>query len=323
MSALHTYGLYAAILCWSLGIILNQVHEGSIWALWWLYALIFVCVWRCPIVTLVCASACGAGWLHYELYHELRTAPIAEKSRTFIFTREGEEREVLGVIVTKPQCTKGVCEFTVVHTDDTPVRGVRVYVKTKRLLDSTNLPQYGDAISVYGRVLYAHKKHHRKHVFVEMKAAEVRSVDVFVGSYWSVTSIIRNLYSFRDGFTSTVHAVFSSPHSHLLSGLVIEGGASLPSDLRKQFSATGLSHIVALSGFNVTIIVEAVFFMLSRCNRSLRITLGSLFVIGFGVMTGLSSPIVRATIMALIQLTGELLYRRYHPLRALLVSGFV
>jgi len=90
-----------------------------------------------------------------------------------------------------------------------------------------------------------------------------------------------------------------SPESGLLQGILIGGSAQLPEELKNNFSKTGLTHIVAVSGYNVTIIAEylllfGIFIGLWR-KQALWFALIGIFL--FVVMTGMPSSAVRAGIM--------------------------
>lgn len=202
-------------------------------------------------------------------------------------------------------------------------------IKTKVFLSNTNQEiydlKYGDVIQIEGLPNFTPKKYARKHMFLEFnRAVYIQKKDTPIATVHSFQIFIyRKLFSIRDSVVQSIHNQFSFNHATLLAGLIIEGGGSIPSNLKKQFAITGLSHIVALSGFNVTIILEAVFYLLSRTRRTVRILAGGIFIILFAIMTGLSSPILRASIMSILQIIAEFFRLRYHALRALVLSGLL
>jgi len=224
-------------------------------------------------------------------------------------------RSVRGVIVSKPLISGVSHEFHVEEKGTQRKMVVRMGVK-KCDCD----PEYGDIVEVKGTANYGAEKYFKKGIFIELRAQTYKEVGVEKG-FW--VRLVRTLYRMRVEIVERVDTLYTEPRSNLLSGLIIEGGASMPADLKKQFSIAGLSHIVALSGFNVAIVIEAVFFVLAMAKRKTRIFVGMGFIVVFGIMTGLSSPIIRASIMSVIKVVGQLLYKRYHALRALIVSGMV
>ena len=109
-------------------------------------------------------------------------------------------------------------------------------------------------------------------------------------------------FKIKGSFISRLNAVLPSPASALASGILIGDTSGIPDDLMEAFRATGVIHIVAVSGYNVSIIVVA--FMLAApyffISRRAAWFIAVPAIIGFVVMTGAESSAVRAGIMALI-----------------------
>lgn len=100
---------------------------------------------------------------------------------------------------------------------------------------------------------------------------------------------------------TTVATHFSEPQSSFLTGLLLGGGGSMPTELTNAFQATGTTHIIALSGFNVTIIVTVISALMIRLFGRRWAWIPSLAtVVVFVVMTGASASVVRAAVMAVI-----------------------
>lgn len=89
------------------------------------------------------------------------------------------------------------------------------------------------------------------------------------------------------------------PESALAKGLLFGGSEELPKELKNNFSRTGMTHIVAVSGYNVTIIAEylilfGIFIGLWR-QQSFWFALTGIIL--FVVMCGLPPSAVRAGVM--------------------------
>jgi competence protein ComEC len=103
----------------------------------------------------------------------------------------------------------------------------------------------------------------------------------------------------KNKLLDNINQLMPAPESGLLVGLLIGGSTQLPEELKNNFSKTGLTHIVAVSGYNVTIIAEylllfGIFIGLWR-KQALWFALVGIFL--FVVMTGMPSSAVRAGIM--------------------------
>lgn len=119
-----------------------------------------------------------------------------------------------------------------------------------------------------------------------------------------------------------------APHSALLLKTLLLGDrADFPPDLRQSFSASGLSHILAVSGLHMGVIASLVYLLLfplawSETGRKLRPLLTLLVLWIYACITGLSPSAVRASIMASFLLTAEFLERRNSSLNALFAAAF-
>ncbi|MCA9334049.1 ComEC/Rec2 family competence protein, partial [Candidatus Saccharibacteria bacterium] len=97
--------------------------------------------------------------------------------------------------------------------------------------------------------------------------------------------------------------------------------ATLDKQITEQLTTTGLIHIVAVSGYNLTVIVgmsQRLFAKRSRY-QSLVFSLGLIGV--FLLMTGSSPSIVRAAIVSVMSLIAWYFGRQYRPLLLLLIAA--
>ncbi len=122
---------------------------------------------------------------------------------------------------------------------------------------------------------------------------------------------------------NTLEKIIPPPQSSLLGGLLLGTKQSLGKDLEQRFIDTGLIHIVVLSGYNVTIVAEAIMRLLSFLPLVASVATGSLAIVLFALMTGAGATIVRASIMAIIALIARATGNAFHMTRALMFAGFL
>ena len=130
------------------------------------------------------------------------------------------------------------------------------------------------------------------------------------------------LFALRDEFLSAIANVVPEPHSAFLGGITVGARESLPESLQEKFRTTGIAHVVALSGYNITIVAEAIMLFFSFLPQYLAISGGIIGVILFAIMTGASATVLRASIMALLALTARATGRIYTVSWALFLAGF-
>lgn len=136
----------------------------------------------------------------------------------------------------------------------------------------------------------------------------------------SGSMFIRGLFSIKSRFTSALNAVVPEPEASLLGGLLLGSKHALSPQLSEYLRRAGVIHIVVLSGYNLTIVAQAIeralFFLVLRY----RLVLASGGILSFVLMTGAGASSVRAGLMALLVLLARALGRDYRVGRALLLA---
>lgn len=129
------------------------------------------------------------------------------------------------------------------------------------------------------------------------------------------------LFSIKEKFLEKINLAVQNPESLLLGGLILGEKASFSQELRQQFIDTGTIHIVALSGYNVTIVAEWFMKLFAFLPMNLGIGMGIFAILLFILMTGASSTAIRAGIMATLVLVARATGRNYDVARALILAG--
>jgi competence protein ComEC len=236
----------------------------------------------------------------------------------------GEEVEVVGVISDYP---------------DTRIKNERLVIsieesKTKLLIITSSVGEfsYGDKILVKG-ILDTPKNFTtssgkefnyerylaNKDIYFLIKNADIKLISKENGN--KIKSI---LFKIRNIFSQSINKIISSPESDLGRGLILGDRGGFDGEMQEDFIKTGTIHIVALSGYNITIVSNAVIKIFSLfLSTVLSIVLGIFFILLFILMAGGGATIVRAGIMAFIALYARITGRNYLAGRALIIAGLV
>ncbi|MFC1598564.1 ComEC/Rec2 family competence protein [Patescibacteria group bacterium] len=134
-----------------------------------------------------------------------------------------------------------------------------------------------------------------------------------------------NIFKFKSYFTTKLNKILPEPQASFLGGLLIGARKAIPPDLTQAFSQTGTTHIIAVSGYNVTII--ATFLLLFTQNlglgRKKAFWLIILFLVIFDIITGLPASIIRASIMGGLVLLANYLGRLSSMKNALVFTAAI
>jgi competence protein ComEC len=137
--------------------------------------------------------------------------------------------------------------------------------------------------------------------------------------------ILGVIFSIKKTIEYRIESQLPEPHAALLEGILLGDKKALGNDLENEFRAAGVIHIVILSGYSINIITSALGRVLTSLPlpRIVGFFLSSLGIVFFALMTGASSTVVRASMMALLLLFANSVRRDYHFGRALAMTVFL
>ncbi|MDB5168914.1 MAG: hypothetical protein JWO41_270 [Candidatus Saccharibacteria bacterium] len=127
----------------------------------------------------------------------------------------------------------------------------------------------------------------------------------------------------RRRFGAGIESALPEPAAPFALGLLIGQRATLPDTVKQDLLMVGLTHIIAVSGYNLTIILQASKNLFAR--RSKRLSVGfSIFLIGiFLLITGNSASIIRAAIVSMLSIVTSYYGRNIKPLNLILLAAAV
>lgn len=136
-------------------------------------------------------------------------------------------------------------------------------------------------------------------------------------------SFFASLSSFSNTVARVLKRIYIGDKGVLSRGLILGGSQNFSDEFKTAMKASGTSHIVAVSGYNVSIITITIFtFLRSLFSRRLALTSSFVILILFCIITGGSSSVVRAAIMGGIYLVSKALGRKVPPVHLLSVAAF-
>lgn len=126
----------------------------------------------------------------------------------------------------------------------------------------------------------------------------------------------RRLYYFKHRLLELNNRNLPAPEAGLAAALVLGYKKTLDLQLEEEFSVTGLSHLVAISGSHITILSALLLdvFLFLNFSRKRSAWLVAIFLIIYVVATGWQASAVRALVMGLLLL---LAYNSGRPARAI------
>ena len=108
----------------------------------------------------------------------------------------------------------------------------------------------------------------------------------------------RAIEAARQAAASALAAVLPEPEAGLAAGILVGLRDRVDRDLAAAFTTAGVSHVVAISGWNIAIVAAAVAAMAGRMRRRRRSVLTMVAIVAYVAFAGASASVVRAGAMA-------------------------
>ena len=131
-------------------------------------------------------------------------------------------------------------------------------------------------------------------------------------------------FAVKDRARATIARLMSEPEASLLQGIALGIKASIPRNLYDLFNATGTSHVLVISGANLTLIAALFsrsFGRLLGKRRAFWFTLGGVGL--YVLLVGAEPAVARAALMAGLYLTALYLGRHATAYVSLCASGLL
>lgn len=130
--------------------------------------------------------------------------------------------------------------------------------------------------------------------------------------------------SIRQNIVSIFYETFPKDLAALMLGIVFGIKTNFSSDFLENLRRTGVMHVIAASGMNVTMVGGFIFYVFtSFLRRQVAIILTIFGILFYALLAGLEPSIVRASIMGIIAFSSQVLGRQKDSFYALLLTGFI
>lgn len=186
----------------------------------------------------------------------------------------------------------------------------RIYIQTSL----SELYQYGDTLAIEGQLQVNNSDDGR--LFFNLYFPKIQVVEETKNPLFTASSYV------REKSFAIFEATLPPISANLLLGIVFGAKGDFPDEFFENLQTTGVLHVIAASGMNVSFFTGAVMFSLGRVvKRRLAIILSVFAVIFYSFLVGFEPSILRASIMAIIAFTASFLGRQSLALFALFLAG--
>jgi len=225
-----------------------------------------------------------------------------------VFT-EGQNVNFKIILLSEPQISGRMQKFQI------NVSGTKIYVSVPRFPEY----HYGNSLKISGVIntVTSNTSSFSKRNLILLKNIKIESNSQSVFGLAVLSSFRQNIAGF---FKGTLPPVSAS----LLLGIVFGIKDSMPKEFMDSLRTTGVLHVIAASGMNVTLIGGFLSgFLLLFFKRQIALAMSILGIIIYAVMAGLEPSIVRAGIMGVLVFSSQILGRQNLASYSLFLTAFL
>jgi competence protein ComEC len=191
-------------------------------------------------------------------------------------------------------------------------------IKSPGVIEDFDYGRYLAAKNIYS-VCYSPK------LILSYKEGVEKGVGLNIKKSLPLEFIWRPIFSLRKFFRSTIELGLKEPEAGLVKAFILGDSTAIPDELNNSFRQSGLSHIVAISGTHITLMVGMFFFLLLGINLKRRqaFYLSIPLIIFYITLAGSPASAVRSGVMGFLVLLALHVGRLNRLDYSLVLSGAV
>ena len=128
-------------------------------------------------------------------------------------------------------------------------------------------------------------------------------------------------YTATRNFAAGMQSSLPEPQASFGLGLLIGQRDTLPESTKDMLAMVGLTHIIAVSGYNLTILVRFTRRLLAKRSKFQAFACASILILSFLLVTGASPSIVRASIISFLSLGAWYYGRSVRPMVLIMLTA--
>jgi len=206
---------------------------------------------------------------------------------------------------------------------------INLYPSKEEILLNGTLPilqklVYGQEVELFGSVFLPKPSNnpcefdYKKYLKEQMPSISCLMTIINTNNIKATESCHRNwaygsVYVLNNVLNNTIYTHTFSNSAPLISSMLLGNRVDLSNETIDNFMKTGIIHFIAISGFNVAIVVFTVLLPLRflRINQTVSTVIILFVVILYAFLTGLNPPVLRASIMVIVFLCSFLVRRQW------------
>jgi competence protein ComEC len=280
--------------------------------------------WPQAALLLACVGMAALGGWRYEL-----AVPTIDANHIATYN-DGGPVTVTGLVVDEPDIRDRSINLRVAAEAITLPGGTTQPITGLILVRTFRFPviEYGTELVLNGRLETppSHEEFSYQEYLARQNIHSLMSLPtVTVMAEGQGSRFYGAMYRFKQRAFDTIIRLIPEPQAGLLAGVLLGYNRAMPPDLIDNFRTTGMAHIIAISGFNVAVLIAVLLGLAGPVldkRTAVLVTIGG--VIFYALLVGARPSVVRAAIMgSLYLLTRTYLGRSTLSYASLCLAAFL
>lgn len=274
---------------------------------------------RTSALMMAAGIAFGLGGIRYSM-----AVPDFEDPKFIVnYAGSGSRVEIQGLVVDFPDRRDQIQNLRVKVESMKPVGGEEVYEVAGLLLAKIPVEKqvsYGDRVSLKGYLDlppedddFNYRTYlERKNIYVYLPNSELEVLESEQGFF-----LLQVIFDLKENALERVYILWPDPEASLLAGILLGVESGISDQVQKAFRDTGTTHIIAISGFNITIVAGLFSRLFSKLLNRRQAALAAVLGISlYTLLVGADPAVVRAAVMGGLSIFAGQIGRRQHGINA-------
>lgn len=247
------------------------------------------------------------------------------------YYKDGEEIKVEAIVISDAQEKEYnyVYKIKILCADNNDkYKNTYLYLKTSK--KSTEKLKYGDKIEVKGSFTEASSQRNYGGFNYKEYLKSLKIYGTIKANQLKVLSgdCLNNVFNLANQVSSMMKQKIDSSmeetQAAIIKGIIFGDSSDIEKEIQENFRITSISHVLAVSGMHVSYLVIGIqLFLKSIIGKRKTRFITIVFLIFYMFITGFSPSVVRASMMSILLIGGEILYRKNDIWTSMAISLFL
>ncbi len=201
-------------------------------------------------------------------------------------------------------------------------------IQGKILVKTDRFPEFnfGDYLQIQGRIRsppsfeggFYPQRLAEQDIYAVIYAPKIQFLHAGAGDpFWQL------VFTLKSWLSNQINVIFTEPEASLVAGLLMGIRTSIPQSILDDFSRAGLTHVLAISGYNINLMITVFGFFFVGAGRRARFFGMLCGIVLFLLFTGFSGSVIRAAWMGFFVILSIANGRKGQAIINLLLSAFL